>query len=168
MTLFLALSAPTVEVSLRMLSLGGILSVPFWPVFFSSSSTPSSCRLQSVIVGLTHPAVGWTVVPSPALLLQEAEWLPGLVCKSHYLQTGAVIAFLSSRVFCPPSPGRHAGCIIRSAVLPCWGAAKGRVSLDSGCAAFSRRCKMICSSHPWDAQRQPRARLVHVHPSKVS
>lgn len=38
-TLFLALSAPTVEVSLRMLSLGGILSVPL-PGQFSSALPP--------------------------------------------------------------------------------------------------------------------------------
>lgn len=147
-TLFLALSAPTVEASLRMLSFGGILSVPLSGQFSSALPPPPapvvSSRVYHGADSSCSEVDGGAIACFAAAGSRMASW-PHLQIPL-FTDRGAVIAFLSSHVFA----SSWATCWLhhKEWCTPMLGCSEGSVSLDSPFAAFPRRCKMICSSPP--------------------
>lgn len=142
-TRFLALSAPIVEASLRMLSLGGILSVPLSGQFSSALPPPpapavsrrfSSCEVDGGAIAC-FAAAGSRMASRPHLQIplftdRSCNCFPFLPC------------------FLPSSSWATCWLHHKECCTPMLGCSEGRVSMDSRFAAFSRRCKMICSSSP--------------------
>lgn len=124
--LILALSAPTVEASLREEYCPFLFLTSFPQLFLHTHThTPSPSSLQSGYCGADSSCseVGSGAVACSAAAGSRMVSWPHLHIPL-FTDRGVVIAFLFSRGFCPPHPGQHAGCIIRSAVLRCWGAGK--------------------------------------------